>query len=311
MKRSPLTITIAFLLIVVFGLMLFVFQVRKSEVAVVTRFGKLVQDRVITNAGPYLQWPWPIEQVYHLDQRVHCLEDRLEPLTLPDQNTVQLLTYVGWRIDDPFKFFSIFRDGSMTAAEGTLENIIRSAKLEVAGRHTFSDFLSADPALMKLPQIEDEILASAREKVRAVNYGIEIKFVQIKTIELPASDTGSVFDRMKSERSKLVAAITADAQEQANKITSKADSDAAKLLADADARSKEIRGEGEAEMVKALQVLRGNPALAKFIMDLDMLEELSKDKTTWVLDHTTPGLELLQSPKTPEGGDEGLLHPPK
>ena len=34
-------------------------------------------------------------------------------------------------------------------------------------------------------------------------------------------------------------------------------------------------------------------------MDLDMLEELSKDKTTWILDHNTTGLELLQAAKPP------------
>ena len=43
MKRSPLTLAVAFVLIVIFGLLLFVYQVRKSEVAVVTLFGKIVQ----------------------------------------------------------------------------------------------------------------------------------------------------------------------------------------------------------------------------------------------------------------------------
>ena len=37
--------------------MLFVFQVRKSEVAVVTLFGKLEQNRVFTNAGPNCRGP--------------------------------------------------------------------------------------------------------------------------------------------------------------------------------------------------------------------------------------------------------------
>jgi membrane protease subunit HflC len=305
MKRSPLTITIAFLLIIIFGLMLFVFQVRQSEVAVVTLFGKSEKNRVKTEPGPYLQWPWPIEKVYKLDQRVHSLEDKLEPLTLPDQNIILLLTYIGWRIDDPYKFFPKFRDGSVTEAESTLENIVRSAKLEVAGKHDFSDFLSADAAQMKFPQIEQEILDKTREKVLAGGYGIEIKFVQIKNIELPASDTQSVFNRMKSERGKVIAKISGDAERQSIEITAQADSEAAKLLAEADARSKEIQGEGEAEMVKSLQVLRQNPAFASFIMNLDMLKELSKDKTTWILDHTTPGLELLQSAKAPDAGVGG------
>jgi len=40
MKRNILTIVIGAVLIVIFALLLFVFQVRQSEVAVVTTFGK-------------------------------------------------------------------------------------------------------------------------------------------------------------------------------------------------------------------------------------------------------------------------------
>jgi regulator of protease activity HflC (stomatin/prohibitin superfamily) len=55
MKRKPLTLAIAVVLLVIFGLMLFVYQVRLSEVAVVTFFGKIAQ--VNTNAGPGLRLP--------------------------------------------------------------------------------------------------------------------------------------------------------------------------------------------------------------------------------------------------------------
>ena len=44
MKRNLLTIIIGAVLILVFGLLLFVFQVRQSEVAVVTTFGKPVAN---------------------------------------------------------------------------------------------------------------------------------------------------------------------------------------------------------------------------------------------------------------------------
>jgi len=303
MKRSPLTITIAFLLMIVFGLMLFVFQVRKSEVAVVTLFGKLEKSRVKTEPGAYLRWPSPIEKVFILDQRVHSLEDqdKLEQVALPDNNIILLQTYVGWRIEDPYKFFPNFENGSVAKAEETLAKIMRSAKLEVAGRHVFSDFLSADQKQMKLPEIENEIRDKARQEVSTRDYGIEIKFVQIRSIELPENNTQSVFDRMKSERGKVVFSIRANAEEQSTNITSKADSQAAKLLADADAMALEIHGEGEAAMVQSLQVLRQNPPLATFLMNLNMLESLSKDKTTFILDHTTPGLELLQSDKSSAG----------
>jgi len=308
MKRSPLTIVVALLLIAVFGLMLFVFQVRQSEVPVVTLFNRMEADCVRTNPGPHLQWPWPIERVYKLDQRVHSLEDKLEPVTLPDQNILMLVTYVGWRISDAASFFPKFENGSVTAAETNLEGIVRSAKLEVAGRHNFSDFLSADQNQMKFTQIENEILESVRQKVAAGNYGIEIKFVQIKNIELPSAVSQTVFDRMKAERAKLVSAITADAQQRSSDIRSEADSEASKLLAEADAQSLKIRGQGLEAIIQSLQVMNQNPDFAKFLMDLDLMKDLSKAKTTWIFDPGTRGLELLQAPKPPAGATNATNH---
>jgi membrane protease subunit HflC len=299
MKRSPLTIVIALLLIAIFGLMLFVFQVRQSEVAVVTLFDKMESGSVRTNPGPHLKLPWPIERVYTLDQRVHTLDteaaDKLEQITLPDQSIVLLLTYVGWRISDPARFFQNFENGSMIQAETNLQGIIRSAKLEVAGSHNFSDFLSADPNQIKLTQIEKEMLDKARQKVAAGNYGIEIKFVQIKSIELPANVSETVFNRMKAERNKLADAIKADADRQSMAKRAEADSEATAILGEADAKVKEIRGEGEQAMIQSLQVMGQNPELAKFLMNLSMMGDVGKDKTTWILNHNTTGLELLQA----------------
>ena len=59
---------IGLLLLLVFGLLLFVFQVRQSEVAVVTTFGN--PTRPITDPGAYLKWPWPIQKVDLYDNRV-------------------------------------------------------------------------------------------------------------------------------------------------------------------------------------------------------------------------------------------------
>src|SRR5271156_6432700 len=106
MKRSPITIVVAAILILIFGLLLFVYQVRKSEVAVVTFFGKI--DHVKDSPGPGLQLPWPIEKVYKLDQRIQNFEDKFEETKLSDQNIIFLLVYVGWSIDDPRQFFPKF-----------------------------------------------------------------------------------------------------------------------------------------------------------------------------------------------------------
>ncbi len=178
--------------------MLFVYQVRMSEVAVVTLFGKIVSTK--DQPGPGLRLPWPIEKVYKLDQRVQNFQDNFEQVKLQDQNTLLLSVYVGYRISQPDVFFTNFFNGSISEAEKVLSEIVRNSKGEVAGRHNFADFISADPAQMQFGQIEQQILTSVQNRVTDLHYGIEIKFLQIQKIGLPESVTQNVFARMIAER---------------------------------------------------------------------------------------------------------------
>jgi membrane protease subunit HflC len=292
MKRKPLTLAIALVLIVIFFLMLFVYQVRKSQAAVVTFFGRVVH--VNTNAGPALRLPYPIEKVVQLDERIQNFQDNFEQIKLHDQNIIFLSVYVGYRISEPASFFQRFFNGSLTEASKTLNDFVRSAKTEVAGRHDFADFVSTDPQQMKFTQIEKEILDEARQRLKDKNYGLEIVFLQIQKIGLPESVTENVFQRMTSERQTYISEIESDGQYQATKIRSAADSTAAKLLFDAEAQSLAIRGQGEAQMMKSLEIFQRNPALATFTMQINAMEQFLEKKATLVLDASTSPLQWLQ-----------------
>ena len=166
MKRNPLTLIIGILLIIIFGLLLFVFQVRTTEVAVVTTFGN--PTRPITEPGPYLKWPWPIQKVWTFDKRVQNFEDKLtEGLT---QDNFNLLTsvYVGWRITDPAAFFPKFisSDNPIGEAERQLERLLGNAKSAAIGRHPLSDFISAVGNGTNFVAIENEILTTLQSQVR-------------------------------------------------------------------------------------------------------------------------------------------------
>ena len=67
MNKNPLSIAIGAVLLVIFVVLLFVFQVRQSEVALVTTFGKPSRD---AGPGPHFRLPWPIQSVHKFDQRV-------------------------------------------------------------------------------------------------------------------------------------------------------------------------------------------------------------------------------------------------
>lgn len=292
MKRNTFTIVIGGLLLIIFGLLLFVFQVRQSEVAVVTRFGK--PDRTKTEPGAYGRLPWPIEKVHKLDQRIQNFEDRFEETLTPDGYNLLVNVYVGWKISEPELFFPKFANGSIDEAEKSLEAIVRSAKNEIVGKHPFSHFISTNPDELKFTEIENEILAKVQQQVQENKYGIEIKFLGIKKLGLPESVTQTVFERMKSERQVLVSRIENEGKEQAERIRSTAERDSAKIIAEADAQATRIRGEGEAEAAKSFAVFQQNPDLANLILKLNALEQMLKEKTTLILDQNTPPLDLLQ-----------------
>ena len=299
MKNNPLTFLIGAVLIIIFVLLLFVFQVRKSEVAVVTTFGKPTRD--IVEPGAYWKWPWPIQKVHSFDQRVHNFEGKFEQVLTPDGYNLLIMVYVGWKISEPKLFFPRF-NGSPARAEESLEGLVRNAYSGVVGKHPFSHFISTDPKELKFVEIEQEMLKKVQQDARVNNYGLEIKFLGIKKLGLPESVTQLVFERMQSERQVQVSKIQFEGEREASDIRSSADLQSAKLLADADAEATTIRGMGEREAAKSFEVFEQNPELANFLLKLTGLEAFLKERTTLILDQGTPPLDLLKSGATLSGG---------
>ena len=292
MKRNRFIIGVAAVLILIFGSLLFVFQVRQSQVAVVTTFGKITGDPV-TEPGAHFRWPWRIQNVYNLDQRIQNFEGKFEEAQLADQNILMMMVYVGWRIEDPGLFYNGFPSGNVSEAEKHLADVVQTAKNEVIGQASLSDLISADEKKMKFTQIESNILARVQERVKSQKYGIEIKFLQIKKLGLPESVTKTVFERMASERQVVIVKIQSDGAADASRTRADADSKAAQILNAADAESLKIRGDGEAKAASYLKEFRKNPELAAFNMKLTALEQMLKEKTTLILDQSTPPLDLL------------------
>jgi len=169
----------------------------------------------------------------------------------------------------------------------------------VVGQHPLSHFISTDEKELKFTVVEQEILQRIQHDAQASGYGIEIKFLGIKKLGLPESVTQLVFERMQSERKLQEEKIKAEGESAASLIRSAANRESAKLLAKADAEASRIRGEGELEAAKAWQVFQKNPELANFLLQIKALEQFLKERTTLILDQTTPPLNLL-SPASPK-----------
>jgi modulator of FtsH protease HflC len=298
MKRNPLILGIGLLLVLIVGLLLFVFQVRKSEVVVVTRFGKPIRD--LNQPGPHLKWPWPIEKAYRFDQRVQNFEDKLTEGLTQDSFNVLASVFVGWEITDPKAFFPKFAGTSepITEAEKVMDRMLSNAKVAVMGKHPLSDFLSPDGEGNKFSDIEKEILNVVQNQISVNNYGLKIDFLGLKRLGLPQNVTASVFERMQAERKRLADKSQFEGEAEAQTIRAEAERKAAIVLADAGAQATAIRGKGEAEAAKSLSVFQQNPELANFIFRLSALEDSLKDKSTLIFDQHTPPFDLFSGVST-------------
>jgi len=286
---------IGFLLLLIFGVMLFMYQVRVTEVAVKTRFGRVVET--IDKPGVGFKLPWPIERVQRFDRRVQSFQDKFDETLTKDGRNLMVMLYLGWSIEKPATFRDRIKDGSIIEAERNLMSIVRSAKLEVVGSHPFSAFINTDESKLKFAEIENEILGLIQPQ--AINtYGISIHFLGIKRMQLPPPITSKVFDRMKAERMKLVQTYTSEGQAAATRIGTEADRDRAQKLAFAENEAKRIMGEADAASSASFEVFQEEPELAKFLFKLDALEASLRDRATLFLDTTTSPFDLLAKPES-------------
>ena len=296
MKRNLITLITGAVLIIIFALLLFTFQVRQSEVAVVTTFGRITGPPC--EPGLHLRWPWPVQQVYKFDERTQNFREKFRETLTADQINLITSIYVGWKISDPAAFLNSFKDGSVTAAQSQLESLLASDNITVVGKHPLADFVNVDPQQLQFDQIQAEMEQMVQGELQTNNYGIHIEFLGIQQLGLPESVTQAVFDRMKSERNILISRAQNEGQAEAIKIKANADRQANETLANAQAEATRIEGEGVAEAAKTLPVFQQNPELANFLLSIDAIKSALNQRSTLFFDDRVPPFDLFHGTLT-------------
>jgi membrane protease subunit HflC len=283
----PILVAVIFVVMVVY---LVTFQVRETESAFVTRFGKPVRE--ITKPGLYVKWPTPIEQVNKFDSRLRVLEaGQLSETTTKGAVPIILNTYVVWRIAEPLKFRNAYK--TIANAERQLSSQISDTQNRIVGQHTFSEFVNSDPALVKFEPIQADMLTDLKNSALK-DFGIEIKALGIRQLKVNEEVTKNVFERMRAERQRRTQATISEGDAEATKIKTEANKQKEVLLAAAEARAKIIRGQGDAEAAKYYEKLQEDPQLAMFLRDLEALQTTLKERATVVIPADAAPFRLLR-----------------
>jgi modulator of FtsH protease HflC len=282
----PILIGIIF---VVMATYLVSFQVRETESAFVTQFGRPVRE--ITTPGLWFKWPTPIEQVHKFDSRMRVLEAvELGETTTRGRIPIIVNTYVVWRVAEPLKFLNAVK--TVENAENKLRYHVNDTQNRVIGQHAFGEFVNSDPDRIRLDEIQEAMIADLKGPVRE-DYGIEIRTLGIKQLKISEAVTKNVFERMKAERQRLTDAVLSEGEAEAIRIRTEANRKRDVLLAAAEARAKDLRGRGDAEAAKYYAMMQADTELAIFLRNLEALAATLKERATIVIPADAEPFRLL------------------
>ena len=238
------TILLGVLVSVVFLTAIFSFQVKSTQFAVVSTFGKV---QSVKDAGLHFRIPYPIQKIFYFDNRERCFEGtvgQMEETYTADKQNIIVGVYVKYKIIDPERLFNSERN--IEEAEKKLNSLLRSDKDQIIGKYKFSQFINTNPEEMKIQQIEEDIktllVVPAREQ-----YGLEVLDVGIKSLGVPEKVTQDVIKRMKSERQAAAEIFLGEGKKIAKNIRTEANRNKRNILSIATAKAKMIRSEGDAE----------------------------------------------------------------
>jgi membrane protease subunit HflC len=124
--------------------------------------------------------------------------------------------------------------------------------------------------------------------------GIQVIDIRIKRIDLPEDSNvlGSVYDRMRAERSRAALKLRAEGDEESSKIRAEADRQRQVIAAEAERDAQQTRGEGDAQAAAiAAQAYGQDPEFYAFYRSLQAYKVAFGGKDVLVLD---PDSELLR-----------------
>ena len=226
------------LILVLFALSNSAFIVDQRERAV------LFQLSAVRTADfePGLHFKLPfIQSVKKFDGRILTLDNQTENFLTVEKKNVEVDFYVKWRVADALQYYRSTGGQGLVAAD-RLSAIVNRGLRDQFGSRTIQQAVTS-----QRDQMMQALEASAADKVKEL--GIEIIDVRIKSINLPQNDnvSGSVYERMRAERSRIAADYRARGAEEAEKIRAEADREAQITVANAYRDAEKLRGEGDAK----------------------------------------------------------------
>jgi modulator of FtsH protease HflC len=302
-------VALAALVVVAVAVRLSVYTVDAAEYAYVTLLGEPIATFDGADdeggAGLHAGWPWPVQSVQRLDRRLQQFDLPATELLTHEGKTIDKMllveAYVCWKIADA-RAVDLFvrRIGTVERASAILEPRIRSELGAAIGQMKMDDLVSTKKGVVdeKVADLHHRLEIALKKKVRD-DYGIELVDVRLRRFSHPAQVRESIFERIKSERSKEAAKYISDGDLQARNIDTQAEEQAKQMLTKARYDEIKIKGDADADAMRIRnEAHQQDPKFYAFLKQMEKLQSILGDNRTVLLLSTHRPLF------------EGLFNPP-
>lgn len=235
-----------------------VFTVSQWELAIRLQLGEIVDSEY----EPGLHWMWPlINNVERFDGRLQTLDADPQRFLTAEKKFVIVDSYAKWRISNVAQYYRS-TGGDIGKTSRLLSERINTALRDEFGKRTIQEAVSGERTEIM------ELLRKAADE-QAAELGVEIRDVRIKRIDFPPEVSGSVYERMRTERERVAKELRAEGSEKAEQIRADAERQRTVILAEAYKTAEELRGEGDAKAAEIYaKAYNKNPEFYAFYRSL-------------------------------------------
>ncbi len=264
------------------------FTVHQRERAILFRLGEVVR----TDFKPGLYAMVPIlNNVRKFDARIQTLDAEPEDYLTVEKKSVLVDSFVKWRIVDVARYYRA-TGGDQARAGSNLFQIIKKGLRDEFAKRTLQNVVSGDRA-----EIIDNVKTEAAEQAK--EFGIEVVDVRLRRVDLPKEVSGSVYDRMRTERARAARDFRARGAEAAERIKADADRQRTVIVAEAYREAERLRGEGDARAADIYAKAFGsNAEFYSLYRSLNAYKNVFRDKNDMLV--VDPGAEFFKYFKSPE-----------
>ena len=242
-------------------LMASLFVVDQRKYAIVFSLGEV--KRVISEPGLHFKLPPPFQNVLFLDNRILTLDTPdADRFITAEKKNILVDAFVKWQIVNP-KLYYVSFSGDERRANDRMSQIIKAALNDEITKRTVREVISGE---------RGQVMTAIKKKVadEATQIGVNIIDVRLKRVDYVENINNSVYDRMKSERTRVANELRSTGSAESEKIRADADRQRTVILAEAYRDAEIIRGQGDANASTTYaQAFGQSPEFYKFYRSLE------------------------------------------